>query len=149
MVEFGECILYKTAGLKGKDKMEVRWQSGVFLGVNDTSGEIRVGTSEGVTMARDMRRKSREEDRWQADKVKEIIGVPWDMRPNRRVEINVNVPTGSDEPVPMTMPEQEEPKARRARIDPADIADAGGYTIGCPGCDAMKKQKRPQPHSEG
>ena len=37
MVEFGESVLYKTPGLKRKDKLEVRWQDGIFLGVNDTS----------------------------------------------------------------------------------------------------------------
>ncbi len=45
------------------------------------------------------------------------------MKPNSRVEVSSNVPTGDDQPVPMSMPEQEAPKARRARIDPADIDD--------------------------
>ena len=71
--------MHKTPGLKGKDKMEVRWQEGIFLGVNDTSGEIRIGTGEGVVPARDMRRRARDEERWQADKVKGIIGVPWNI----------------------------------------------------------------------
>ena len=64
------------------------------------------------------------------------------------MEVNVHVPAGEGQPAPVNLPEQDAPKVRRARIDPADIADAGGYTTGCPGCEAMKSNKRPQPHKE-
>ena len=52
VAEFGECVWYFKPGIKGKNKMEPRWESGIWLGIRDVSGEIIVGTAEGVLKAR-------------------------------------------------------------------------------------------------
>ncbi len=57
MAEFGEGVLYIRAESVGKDKYNSRWEEGFFLGVREESGEIIVGTKEGVIKARAFRRK--------------------------------------------------------------------------------------------
>lgn len=38
VAEFGEKVMYRVPQLKGKDKFEVRWSDGIYLGVRDESG---------------------------------------------------------------------------------------------------------------
>ena len=39
--EFGECVMFlKTPADKNREKLEPRWESGVFLGVNEKSQEL-------------------------------------------------------------------------------------------------------------
>lgn len=37
VAEFGEYVLYKVPGKKGKDKLDVRWAEGLYLGIKDQS----------------------------------------------------------------------------------------------------------------
>ena len=47
--EFGECVMYlKTPQHKGREKLEPRWESGVYLGVHDRSQELIIGTPDGA-----------------------------------------------------------------------------------------------------
>ena len=63
----------KTAG---RDKFDVRWQEGIWLGVRLESGESVIGTNEGVVKARDFRRKSDENERWNVERFYQFVGVP-------------------------------------------------------------------------
>ena len=38
VAEFGECVLYAPAASAGKDKFDVRWKEGVWLGVRMETG---------------------------------------------------------------------------------------------------------------
>ena len=46
MVEFGECVWYFRLKSAGKDKMNTRWGSGVWLGIREESNEVFVGMDE-------------------------------------------------------------------------------------------------------
>ena len=68
VAEFGECIYYcklKSKGPSGriKNTWDERWHEGIWLGVREDSGEIFVGTEEGVVRANPFRRKAGEENR--------------------------------------------------------------------------------------
>ena len=39
VMEFGECVWYYKPGIKGKSKLEPRYENGVWLGMTDRSGE--------------------------------------------------------------------------------------------------------------
>ncbi len=49
---FGECIWWMRPESKGEQKLETRWEDGVYLGVVTESGEIIVGNHEGVVEVR-------------------------------------------------------------------------------------------------
>ena len=50
----------------GIDKVDARWESGVWLGVRDLSGEVDIGPSEGILKVRTVRRKGTTGERWDA-----------------------------------------------------------------------------------
>ena len=81
--EFGECVMYlKTPAHKGREKLEARWESGVYLGIHDKSQELIVGTPEGAIKAHEFRRKGSHEERWNLEEVNSTKGLPWQPDPN-------------------------------------------------------------------
>ena len=47
--ELGECVFYaKYLPKKKYDKLEAQWESGVYLGINDSSQELIIGAPNGV-----------------------------------------------------------------------------------------------------
>ena len=75
--EFGECILALKLDSVGKQKSKVRWVEAIFLGVREESGELIVGTPQGVIKARDFKRYPINGDRWNAEKFNNFRAVPW------------------------------------------------------------------------
>ena len=63
IAEFGECIIYCKLGSKGVDKLDERWEEGIWLGAKDESDEILIGINKGVMKARSVRRKANFEER--------------------------------------------------------------------------------------
>ena len=57
LAEFSEAVWYRKPGMKGKTKFEPRWETGIWLGIRQESGEGSGGTSEGVIKIRSIRRK--------------------------------------------------------------------------------------------
>ena len=55
--EFGESVDYLLPNSKGKDKMESRWDRGIWLGLRSTSTEHYVGTADGVIKVREIRER--------------------------------------------------------------------------------------------
>ena len=82
--EFGECVvmLHKTLSKKHGDNLESRWESGVYLGVNEASQELIMGTPQGAVKAIEFKRKGSEEERWNMDAVTTMKGSPWKPDPN-------------------------------------------------------------------
>ena len=75
-VEFGEKLLWKIRQ-KGKlEKLNPRWDFGVFVGVRADSGEIWVATKTGLQTVRSVRRLALEE-RWAAENREFVRHVPW------------------------------------------------------------------------
>ena len=61
VMEFGECVLYMTPGITGKDKLDPRWEKGIWLGNRDRSGEAIIGTPDGCIKVRFIRRRPEDE----------------------------------------------------------------------------------------
>ena len=81
--EFGECVMYlKTPQHKGREKLEPRWESGVYLGVHDRSQELIIGTPDGAIKAHEFRRKGSHEERWNMEEITVMKGLPWQPDPN-------------------------------------------------------------------
>ena len=55
--------MYVKAGTAGRDKLQCRWERGVWLGVRDETGEVVIGTPMGVVKARDFKRIATKEER--------------------------------------------------------------------------------------
>ena len=56
--EFGECVMFhKTVSKKHGEKLEARWESGVYLGVNEASQELIMGTPQGAVKTSEFKRK--------------------------------------------------------------------------------------------
>ena len=53
--DFGENVWYLEPGSRGEDKFEPRWDEGIWLRIADKTGEMMLGTSEGVVKVRDVR----------------------------------------------------------------------------------------------
>merc|ERR1712026_294122 len=94
VAEFGECIWCYVPGINCTQKMDPRWESGIWLGVRDESGEILVGTPGGVLKARSFMRKP-ESQQWDYKEFASMQGVPWEPIPGhegREIRSNVNIP---------------------------------------------------------
>ena len=84
--EFGECIIALRLDSRGKEKSKVRWFLGVFLGVREETGELIVGTPEGIVKARDFRRHGSSQDRWNKKLFDSFRGVPWATIPGHETQ---------------------------------------------------------------
>ena len=56
--EFGEAVWYLKPKTKGINKFENRWDTGIWLGTRDESGEHLIGLPDGVIKVRSFRRKA-------------------------------------------------------------------------------------------
>ena len=85
MPEFGDCAMYlKTPAHKGREKLEPRWESGVFLGIHEKSQELIIGTPEGVVESHEFQRKGSEQERWNMEEIKIRKGDPGNPAPTPR-----------------------------------------------------------------
>ena len=46
--EFGESVWYLKPLSVGRDKLDTRWESGIFVGIRDESGELIILTESGA-----------------------------------------------------------------------------------------------------
>ena len=144
--EFGEQVRYLTLGsLKEnkRDKGESRWTEGHFLGVRDETGELIIGTHEGIVKSRDFKRLADPAQRWDAESLKKVKGSP--RKPNPEVDdgeihIKVRIPNDTG---PITSPfngVDNEPNVRRLRINPQIIKKLG-FLTNCNGCRAIRDKE--------
>ena len=117
-------------------------EDGIYLGVEDRSGESRIGTARGVVKARDFRRKP-ESERWSATALRAFIGTPWDPTPNGGCETD-GAPVGNPLDPRPNLVEHSEPgmNARRVRLTREDF-EVHGYTDTCEGCRQLRLGKPP------
>ena len=94
--------MYIVSDSVGKDKLNSRWEDGVFVGIRERSGEILIGTHKGVVKARAFRRKGTEKERWNNDEIEKCTGLPWEPVPGREgieVKSSVNERRDPDEEI--------------------------------------------------
>ena len=144
-----ECIMYLVAGTRGKNKAETRWAEGIYLGVREESGEIIVGTKDGVVKSRTFRRKSSEEERWNHVQFMEMKGTPWEPVPGggvRDVKTSIHLPAEESEPT-KTETKEKEQVVKQTPIS-SEWIKKYGFTKGCTGCDHIKLKKKTFMHNE-
>ncbi len=155
LLPFGEKILWMLPKevRRKNPKMTPRFNFGIWIGINETTGEYLVTTPEGIKRARTIRRMP-SDSRWDADFMRRCKGTPWDYEGKEEYG-----DMGGNADMPETAREQredpkEEPRhaaddrrVRRMKISLADVAKHGP-TQGCAGCRAAVLKKRATPHSE-
>ena len=141
-VPFGEKVLARRVTTEPMNRMNPRYQYGIWLGMKSNSTECFIGNAEGVFRAREIRRLE-PRDRWDKEAIRNVIGVPWRMTDGRWT---VDTPEIRVDPIPIPPLPVDGARIQRERITKQDI-DEFGATIGCPGCNAIKDNKRRQAHS--
>ena len=151
-LEFGEKVNFRRTAIGTRmAKLDSLWSDGVFLGYRSVSGEIVVGTQDGVFKTRTVRRKAFEH-RWQRDNLDMVGGVPWRTAPAEdeeqdvmpAVDIRMELP---DVEVPRPPEGETRPIPRRLYIRTQDI-ERHGATVNCKGCVATLRGQRGIPHTE-
>ncbi len=84
VAEFGERVWYTPAMSAGRDKFDVRWREGVWLGIELERGESVISTKEGVVKPRDFRRKPENGGRWSVEDFDKFVGVAWEPYPGAK-----------------------------------------------------------------
>ena len=111
--------------------------------MREISAECLIGDADGVFRAREIRRLG-PQDRWDTEAIISVIGVPWRMTDGKwtvdRSAVRVD-------PIPIPPLPFEGVRIQRERITKQDINEFGA-TIGCPGCNAIRDNKRAQAHSD-
>jgi hypothetical protein len=97
-IEFGEKLLYKVKIKNKLEKINARWELGIFVGVRRRSGEVWVAVKGQVISVRSVRRVP-EEERWSKDCVEWVDRVMWNRYKDDE-GADVDVPEGvpADEP---------------------------------------------------
>ena len=93
-IEFGEKLLWKVRHKNSLEKLNPRWEYGVFVGVKATSGEVWAATKEGSQTVRSVRRIPLEE-RWNETNKDFVKHVPW-KKSGEDPEVVGDLPTPSD-----------------------------------------------------
>ena len=75
-VEFGEKLLCKVKATAKLEKMNSRWEFGIFVGVRRRSGEVWIAVKGKILSARSVRRIP-VEHRWGEDCLSLVDRVPW------------------------------------------------------------------------
>ena len=73
--ELGECILYLPP-----NKLDARFEHGVYLGLHNASNELHIGCDTGVVEVRTMRRRPPSSQRV-PEEFGKVRGVPWKPQP--------------------------------------------------------------------
>ena len=132
-------------------KLEVSWQDGVFFWYRSLSGEVVVGTADGVLRTRTVRRRP-EEQRWTSDCLDKVGGLPWKPIPSDDLggEVMPAIDMLMAEPeVEIRRPEycEGEIVPRRLYLRTRDFKEHGA-TRSCKGCIAMARGGKEVPHTE-
>jgi thiol-disulfide isomerase/thioredoxin len=140
--QFGEAVEFKR---KTNQKLDVRWERGVFLGVKESTTEKIVGNAGGTYTVQSVRRLPLEQQ-FSAELLQTIVGLPWKPNPKAegadipdatRVRILPECPEIPRQPV---MTEKKEYAMRRFYLTKTDL-EKHGYTPGCPACEAIRVGK--------
>jgi hypothetical protein len=125
---------------RGKDKFEVRWDTGIWLGVADRSGETIIGTKDGVIKVRDAR-PLEEIEAWNMGRFHDLRGTPWEPIPGRegiKITSRVVIPVDRTGPRQLVEGVESDFIVRRMRITREFIRKVR-FTIGRPGCRAVNR----------
>ena len=154
-VEFGEKLLYKRKAQSKADKINPRWEYGIFVGVRAKSGELWIANRDGIVKARSARRIP-VQARWSVDSVSWVKFVPWHLYkdhagadgdiPEDQVVDPVPIESAPEGRVPPSVVCTRKVPPRAFQIRKSD-AEIHGYTRGCPGCTSWFRGLGRQAHT--
>ena len=81
-VPFGEKVLTRRVTTEPRNRMNPRYEYGVWLGMRNNSAGCFIGNADGVFRAREIRRLE-PQDRWDTEAINNVIGVLWRMTDGR------------------------------------------------------------------
>ena len=138
--EIGECVWFLKALTEGKEKLDTRWEDGIFAGVREEAGEIYVMSSQGVRKVRSYKRRP-EGERWNQEEFSQALGTPWEPEPGRNhIEVKARFSMKDDEVDEKVDIQSREFKPRGIYIRRGDLRDERyGMTPGCKGCEAANR----------
>ena len=154
-VEFGEKLLYKVKLANKMEKINARWNHGIFVGVRNRSNELWIATNENKIISVRAVKRIPVEQRWGEDCVKWVTRVPWN-RYKDAIDADGEVPEGVPEeerksdkngPENFVFVETKKKPPREFYIRKED-AEKHGYTRGCGGCSSWFRGLARQPHTE-
>lgn len=150
LVQFGEAVWYLPMKTVRRSKGDPAKLPGIWLGINERTEEVLVGTMKGVVKCRTVSRMSSDKC-WDAQLTKQMKGVPWEVVPGKLgIPVPVAIKEGGDvvegdEPerdqrIPLDDEGQWVPKFRggpnRLHVSRKAI-ERYGPTDGCPACSAL------------
>ena len=99
VAELGACVWLLEPRSRGATGLMGRWSDGIWLGINEESGEVMIGTKDGTMRARAIRRKALHDQRWSRTKLDEAKSTPWNVgkEVQRDDDINIEVPGQEEE----------------------------------------------------
>ena len=151
-LEFGERLNFRRTAVGSRmAKLDSLWSDGVFLGYRAVSGEIVVGTKDGVFKTRTVKRKPLEH-RWDKQNLGMVGGVPWRTSPDQDEgeEVMPAIDIGMEMPeveIPKPPAGDKQPIPRRLYIKARDI-ERYGATENCKGCVATLRGQGGVAHSD-
>ena len=141
LAQFGETVWYrKYEKHKAANRMESRWEKGVWLGHTRDSNEAIIGTIDAAVRAYAVTGMAADE-RWNAENIKHMQGLPQQpdpKRPGLRVPIRITLGDEVIEAQPREVQKDIEPLPRRMGITVTEL-EKYGYTDKCPGCLAKRR----------
>ena len=136
---------------EAKDKAEIDWAEGLWLGHARASNEVLIGTKNGVVRAWAVRRRD-PEDRWDADLIKNMQGTPQKPNPNKpgaMIPVRITFDKADKTEVPIIIQPAREEEGPRSMYIKAWMLEKYGYTEGCKGCDHKRAgQDAQRPHNQ-
>ena len=132
IIRFGEKVWYKVLKPTGKGSMDSAWEEGIWMGHNNKSNEVVIGTAEGVVAAYAIKRMEAA-GQWDAEAIKGVKGTPGypvGGGPMGRIPIRVNFEAAGPEEPEDAAPRRKEEAPRRTYVKPGKY----GYTEGCEAC---------------
>ena len=127
------------------EKLEPKFEHGVWLGACPRTDEAVIGTSTGIVRAGTVKRQA-VEDAWSSTSLLSVSITPRTAgKLSKRHELTVE---GDEENKVIKVDESELPvDPKRFRITKDDI-ERIGYSEGCVGCNAIRQSKPTQRHSK-
>ena len=139
-IEFGEKVHYRL-NLKAKsnrEKLEVRWGEGFYLGRWWRTGEAIIGAAGGTLRAGTVRRVGAHR-RWDREGLEKVKGLPWKWDPGEgetHAELKVRWLAEDELQDGQAAMSERNRRIYRLRLKREDFLKHG-FTEGCPGCQAV------------
>ena len=89
----GNVFVSSNQGHDGATGMAGRWSEGIWLGIREESGDVMIGTKDGIMKARTIRKASHGQI-WNRTRLDEVTATPWHVGKDdqRDEDINIEVP---------------------------------------------------------